>query len=106
MATMRAEDLEGALLAAAEAAPLGPSGWAQVVALPVALPAARPPDAGAMGESLVAAGLVPESLEVRFLPGWRSPDAVADLPPLAVRRILLDLLAGAEPTDLPAGRHG
>jgi hypothetical protein len=98
-----AEDLEGALLAAAEAAPLGPSGWAQVVALPVALPAARPPDAGAMGESLVAAGLVPESLEVRFLPGWRSPDAVADLPPLAVRRILLDLLAGAEPTDLPPG---
>jgi hypothetical protein len=98
-----AEDLEGALLAAAEAAKLGPSGWAQVVALPVALPAARPPDAAAMGESLVAAGILPDSLEVRFLPGWRSPDAVADLSPLAVRRVLLDLLAGAEPTDLPPG---
>jgi hypothetical protein len=98
-----AEELEGTLLAAAEAARLGPSGWAQVVALPVALPASRPPDAGAMGESLVAAGLLPDSLEVRFLPGWRSPDTVAELSPLAVRRILLDLLAGAEPTDLPPG---
>jgi hypothetical protein len=98
-----AEDLEGALLAAAEAANLGPSGWAQVIALPVALPVTRPPDAAAMGESLVAAGLLPDSLEVRFLPGWRSPDAVAALSPLAVRRILLDLLAGAEPTDLPPG---
>ena len=97
------EELEGNLLAAAEGARMGPSGWAELVTLPVALPPEGMPDAAAMGASLVAAGLLAETLEVRFLPGWRSPDAVAALSPIALRRVLLDLLAGEEPRDLPPG---
>ncbi|WP_431268454.1 hypothetical protein [Dankookia sp. P2] len=97
------DELEGNLLAAAEGARMGPSGWAELVTLPVALPPEGMPDAAAMGASLVAAGLLAETVEVRFLPGWRSPDAVAALSPIALRRVLLDLLAGEEPRDLPPG---
>jgi hypothetical protein len=96
-----AEELEGALLAAAEAGRLGPSGWAELVALPVALPAEGMPDGAAMGESLLRAGILAETVEARFLPGWRSPEAIAALSPAALRRVLLDLLEGAEPRDLP-----
>lgn len=98
-----AEDLGGVLVEAAEGAPIGPAGWAEIVALPVALPTGDAPDAVALTDSLLASGAVPDSLEIRFLPGWRSPDALAGLPPGAVRRVLLDLLAGAEPRDLPPG---
>ena len=98
-----AEELEANLLAAAEGARMGPSGWAELVTLPVALPPNSMPDAAAMGASLVAAGLLAETVEVRFLPGWRSPDAVEALSPIALRRVLLDLLAGEEPRDLPPG---
>ena len=98
-----AEELEGNLLAAAEGARMGPSGWAELVTLPVALPPSSMPDAAAMGASLVAAGLLAETVEVRFLPGWRSPDAVEALSPIALRRVLLDLLSGEEPRDLPPG---
>ncbi|MFC7476757.1 hypothetical protein ACFQS7_20485 [Dankookia sp. GCM10030260] len=97
------EELEADLLAAAEGARMGPSGWAELVALPVALPPDSMPDAAAMGESLVQAGLLAETLEVRFLPGWRSPEALEALSPVALRRVLLDLLAGQEPRDLPPG---
>src|SRR3712207_8287158 len=47
-----------------------------------------------------------------FRSGWRSPGAVEELSPLAVRRLLLDLAADREPPDLPPGdtddlaRHG
>ncbi len=98
-----ADELEGELLAAAEGGRMGPSGWAGLVALPVALPAGAPPDAAAMGESLVRSGVLQESVEVRFLPGWRSPDALAELSPGAMRRVLLDVVAGVEPRDLPPG---
>jgi hypothetical protein len=98
-----AEELLDSLLAAAEGAPLGPAGWAELVALPVALSSGTTPDALALAAELLASGAVPETLEVRFLPGWRSPDAVAALSPVALRRVLVDLLAGAEPRDLPPG---
>jgi hypothetical protein len=98
-----ADELEGELLAAAEGAKVGPSGWAELVALPVALPAHAPPDAADLGESLVGSGVLPDTVEVRFLPGWRSPDALAELSPVAVRRVLLDMVSGAEPRDLPPG---
>ena len=97
-----ASELTGTLLAAAEGAAAGPSGWAELVALPVALPTGEPPDAGEMGEGLIASGML-DAAEVRFLPGWRSPDAIAELPPGAVRRVLLDMAAGQEPRDLPPG---
>jgi hypothetical protein len=98
-----AAELEGEFLACAEAGRLGPSGWAALVALPVALQVDALPDAVALGESLLGAGALPEDLEVSFLPGWRSPDSLTELPPLALRRVLLDLLAGREPQDLPPG---
>jgi hypothetical protein len=98
-----AEELHLALVSAAEAAAIGPSGWAELVTLPVALPQGRPPDAAAIGAGLLAAGVLEESREIRFLPGWRSPEGLAELSPLAVRRVLLDLLEGREPRDLPPG---
>jgi hypothetical protein len=91
------------LLEIAEGAEIGPSGWAGLVALPVALPPGGVPDAVALAEGLIASGgLAPEE-EVRLLPGWRSPDAAAALSPPAIRRVLLDIAAGREPRDLPPG---
>ena len=97
------DDLLGALLGVAEGAPIGPSGWSDLVALPVALPMGGAPDATALAEGLLATGALDPHEEIRFLPGWRAPDAIADLDPVAVRRVLIDLLAGAEPRDLPPG---
>ncbi|WP_270934242.1 hypothetical protein [Falsiroseomonas oryzae] len=98
-----AAELRADLLAIAAAAALGPSGWAELVALPVALSPGRVPDAVALAEGLVASGALAEEEELRFLPGWRSPDAIAELSPLAMRRVLLDLAAEREPRDLPPG---
>lgn len=98
-----ADDLAVALLDAAEGARLGPSGWAELVALPVALGEGAPPDAVKLTTSMLAAEVAEETAELRFLPGWRSPDALAELPPVALRRVLLDLIAGTEPRDLPPG---
>jgi hypothetical protein len=95
-----ADELAAELMMVAEGAEIGPSGWAELVALPVALPPGALPDAAAMGYSLVASGILPESLEIRFLPAWRSPDALAQLHPAALRRVLVDMVAGREPADL------
>src|SRR5918993_1579698 len=96
-----AAELRADMLAAAEGAAIGPSGWAELVALPVALSPGAVPDAIALADSLIASGgLAPEE-ELRFLPGWRSPGAVAELSPLEMRRVLLDLVADREPPNLP-----
>jgi hypothetical protein len=98
-----AAELRAGMLAVAEGAAVGPSGWAELVALPVALSPGAIPDAVALADGLIASGgLAPEE-ELRFLPGWRSPDAVAELSPVATRRVLLDLVADREPRDLPPG---
>ena len=96
-----ADAIELALAAIAEGARIGPSGWAGLVTLPVALPPGTPPDAAAMGEALARSGIPPDTIELRFLPGWRAPDTLSALPPVAIRRVLLDLVAGIEPRDLP-----
>jgi hypothetical protein len=91
------------MLAVAGGAAVGPSGWAELVALPVALLPCGVPDAMALADGLVASGgLAPEE-DLRVLPGWRSRDAVAELSPVAMRRVLLDLVADREPGDLPPG---
>lgn len=95
--------LETALLETAEAGKLGPSGWAELVALLVALPANDVPDAGIIGDSFVGARIVKSTLEIRFLPGWRNPDTLAKMSPGALRRVLQDLVVGVEPGDLPPG---
>lgn len=96
-----AEDFDAALLALAEAAETGPAGWAELVALPVALAPGALPDAASLGASLIASGVPAATLELRFLPEWRSPQRLAALAPTALRRVLLDMLAGREPADLP-----
>lgn len=96
-----ADDLFGEILAVAEGAEMGPSGWAELVALPVALPASNVPDAIALRDSLHEADVLPATDDIRFLPGWRSPEALDGLDPAAVRRVLIDMVAGAEPNDLP-----
>ena len=97
------DDLDWVLLVAAEGAAIGPSGWAELVVLPVALAAGEPPDGEALGAGLVASGALTEHEEVRFLPGWRSPNALEELSFAAVRRVLLELVDGKAPRDLPPG---
>jgi len=96
-----ADDMERELLELAEAADLGPSGWSQLVTVPVALPPGPPPDAESLGASLAASGVLEEQAEVRFLPGWRSPETFARLTPCALRRALVEMLEGREPAAMP-----
>jgi hypothetical protein len=97
------DELNWVLLVAAEGAPIGPSGWAELVALAVALPAGDLPDGEDLGQGLIESGALADSEELRLLPGWRSPDALAELSFGAVRRVLLDLVDGKPPRDLPPG---
>jgi hypothetical protein len=69
----------------------------------VALPAGDVPDGEELIKGLIESGALAESEELRLLPGWRSPDAIADLSFVAVRRVLLDLVDGKPPRDLPTG---
>jgi len=96
-------DLNWVLLVAAEGAAIGPSGWAELVALVVALPAGDIPDGAELGQGLIRCGALADSEELRLLPGWRSPDALAELSFGAVRRVLLYLVDGKPPRDLPPG---
>lgn len=97
------DDLNWVLLVAAEGAAVGPSGWVELVALVVALPAGDLPDGEELAQGLIASGALADSEELRLLPGWRSPDALAELSFGAVRRVLLDLVDGKPPRDLPPG---
>ena len=98
-----AAELRADMLALAAGTAAGPSGWAELVALPVALPMGAVPDAAVLALGLAASGALAPEEEIRFLPGWRSPDAAAELSPVAMRRVLLDLAEGREPPDLPPG---
>ena len=95
------DDLLGAMMVVAEGAEMGPSGLAGLVALPVALPPSNVPDAAVLRDSLLDEGVLPATVDIRFLPGWRSPETLDGLDPAAVRRVLIDMVAGAEPNDLP-----
>ena len=97
------DELNWVLLVAAEGAVIGPSGWAELVALPVALPAGGVPDGEEIAQGLIASGALADTEELRLLPGWRSPDALAELSFGAVRRALLDMVDGKAPRDLPPG---
>jgi hypothetical protein len=97
------DGLNWVLLVAAEGAAIGPSGWAELVALPVALPIGDAPDGEELVQGLIASGALAESEELRLLPGWRSPDALTELSFAAVRRVLHDLVDGKPPRDLPTG---
>lgn len=96
-----AVDLSLELLALAEAAPVGPSGWAGLVSLPVALPPDALPDPAALAESFLACGALPEAVSLHLLPQWRAPEAIAALTPVEARQTLLALLAGEAPAALP-----
>jgi hypothetical protein len=52
---------------------------------------------------LIESGALADSEELQLSPGWRSPDALAELSFGAVRRVLLDLVDGKPPRDLPPG---
>lgn len=96
-----AEELRADLCDLAGAAEVGPSGWAELVALPVALPPADVPDAEDLAAGFLAAGALAPNHDVRFLSGWRAPEALAALAPTAVRRLLTEMAAGGEPAGLP-----
>ncbi|KAA2212555.1 hypothetical protein [Teichococcus oryzae] len=95
------QDLAHELLAIAGVANAGPSGWVELVALPVALPLGPLPDAAALCASLQAAGTFRKGLELHLLPHWRSPDTLGELTPGQVRQALLDLVANRQPASLP-----
>jgi hypothetical protein len=97
------DSLTWVLLVAAEGAAIGPSGWAELVALPVALPAGDAPDGEELVQGLIKSGVLADTEELRLLPGWRSPDALAGLSFVAIRRVLLDLVDDKPPRDLPTG---
>lgn len=97
------DDLNWVFLVAAEGAAIGPSGWAELIGLAVALPAGDLPDGEELGRGLIASGALADDEELRLLPGWRSPDALGELSFAAVRRVLLDLMEGKPPRDLPPG---
>ncbi len=97
------DELNWVLLVAAEGAAIGPSGWAELVALTVALPAGDLPDGEELGQGFIQSGTLTESEALHLLPGWRSPDALAALSFGAVRRVLLDMVDGKPPRDLPPG---
>jgi hypothetical protein len=97
------DDLNWVLLVAAEGAAIGPSGWAELVGLVVALPASDLPDGEDLAQGFIASGALADTEEVRLLPGWRSPDALDELSFAAVRRVLLDLVDSKPPRDLPPG---
>ncbi|MDB5369369.1 MAG: hypothetical protein JWP20_927 [Roseomonas sp.] len=99
-----AQDFTLDLMVLAEGAQIGPAGWAELVALPVALPPDSLPDPAGLAASLLAAGAFPDTLDIRFLPQWRSPEALAKLPPCTIRRVLVDLVGGREPADLPPAK--
>ena len=96
-----AAELSADMLAVAEGAAVGPSGWAELIALPIAHPPGVLPDAVALRNRLIASGGLAAEEEFRVLPGRRSPDAVAGSSRVAMQRVLLDLMAGREPRDLP-----
>ena len=96
-----ADEILGALLEVAEGADVGPSAWAELVALPVALPTGEAIDAALLAESFLQSGALHPAVDIRFLPGWRSPEALARLDPAAVRRVLIDVIADREPFDVP-----
>jgi hypothetical protein len=98
-----ADELKWVFLVAAEGAELGPSGWMELVALPVALAAGPSPDGEELGHGLVASGAVDPNVEVHLLQGWRSADALAGLSYGAIRSVLMALADGREPPDLPPG---
>ncbi|MCQ4159256.1 hypothetical protein NON00_04880 [Roseomonas sp. GC11] len=96
-----ADDLAQDLLTLAEAAPAGPSGWAGLVALPVALSPGALPDPLALVEGLLASGALSEGVALHLLPEWRAPEAIAELTPVQARQVLLEMLAGQPPAALP-----
>jgi hypothetical protein len=98
-----AEDLRWTFQVAAEGANIGPSGWMELVGLPVALAVWPPPDGQVIVDGFLGAASQDAAVEVRLLPGWRNAETLASLSCDAVRRILLDLSEGREPADLPPG---
>ncbi|MFC3127142.1 hypothetical protein ACFOD4_18905 [Pseudoroseomonas globiformis] len=96
-----AEDLTKDLLAMAEAGPAGPSGWSELVALPVGLSPGPLPEPAALAQSLAASGALSEGLELQLLPQWFSPDAVASLTPGQLRQTLIQMAEGQQPQSLP-----
>ena len=109
-------DLELELLEIAEGAEAGPSGWAGLVALPVALPPEAVPEAmglvrgllgsGLLGSDLPGTDVLAEGREVRFLPDWRALGPFERLEPTLIRRALLEVLEGREPASFPPAGPG
>ncbi|MFC7474854.1 hypothetical protein ACFQS7_10850 [Dankookia sp. GCM10030260] len=95
------EDFIRALGEIAEVAESGPDfDMAQLLLLPV-LATGTLPDPAPLATGLAASGAFPAEAEIAFLAGWRSAEAIGGLPPVALRRVLLDVVAGRPPEDLP-----
>lgn len=73
---------------------------AQLLLLPVVTTGTLP-DPAPLAAGLTASGTLPEEAETVFLADWREAEAIGTLSPVALRRVLLDVVAGRPPADLP-----
>lgn len=96
-----AGDLSQELLDLAAEGAFGPSGWAGLVALPVALPPGEPPEPAALIEGFLASGALPGNVALHLLPQWRAAESLAELTPCRLRGALHQMLDGQAPDALP-----
>lgn len=96
-----ARDFSLCLLEVAEVAETGPSGWAELILLPALLGEGAPSDPAPIAASLPESGVFPTGVDASFSPEWRSASRLLSLPPVALRRVLIDLVEGRPAADLP-----
>ncbi|WBV45186.1 hypothetical protein [Pseudoroseomonas cervicalis] len=101
-----ADELSQELLALAAEGALGPSGWAGLVALPVALPPGELPDAAALIEGFLSSGALPGNVALQLLPDWYAAEGIAALTPCQLRQALHQALDGQAPGALPPAAPG
>lgn len=96
------EDFAGNLMEMAEAAEEQQGfDFASLVLLPVVTDGGLPPDLARLAAGLAGSGAFPPEAEFAFATEWRTAQAVRALSPCAVRRVLLDVVGGRPPADLP-----
>ena len=85
----------------AEYADLGEGGFARLFTVPVSIAAGSLPEFGRFVQGLDNCGLQGPDAAIHILPGWREAQVLAEMSPAGLRRLLLDIVDGREPSGLP-----
>lgn len=95
------EEFAQALTEIAEVVEAGPGfDVAQLVLLPI-LATGPLPDPTPLAAGLAGSGVFPPEAELTFLAGWRAAEPIGELSPVALRRLLLDVIERRPPGELP-----